>query len=316
MDFDTDRLRDVKDAITETVGTYAQERREKVDELAAYGGGGKEGYAFAALALSRNYDAAADLIDEDPERVEQDVDRIVDDLYADARKGKQVAREARDEARDVLTPLKETYRDDDADLTDMVDAAKQVKEDATRRVQERAVAYAMDRAMRQMEEDMEDAFGDLEGMFDELEDTDGGDVDGLFDLDGEGDDPLGLGGAQVPDGTHAGYDDSRTYHDETPDEPGTEVATFLARDDVFDAYQQVRTVVDRIEDPDAFAEALAEDAYEEAVEHTTFADADTLREAFTDAEDARTTLLEKAFEELDADQVSELQDDLDQLYGR
>lgn len=154
---DEDQLKEMKDTVTNAVNQYVEERREEVEELAEYGGGGPEGYKFAAHALRQEYDEAADIVDEDPQTVEQDVGHIVEGFYDDAQKGREQASTFVEEAFDVASPVVDAVKK--GDLSSIPDALEEAQENAYERITE----YAIESAMKQAEADLEDMLGELDG---------------------------------------------------------------------------------------------------------------------------------------------------------
>lgn len=190
MDFDnldTDQLKEMKDTVANAVNQYAEERREEVEELAEYGGGGPEGYKFAAHALRQEYDEAAAIVDEDAATVEQDVGHIVDGFYDDAQKGREQASTFVEEALDIASPVIDAARNDPSSIPE---AAEEAYQDAQKRLTE----YAIESALKQAEADLEDMLGELdsgdaeEALGDMLDGLEGGGED-LGDLFEEPDGP-------------------------------------------------------------------------------------------------------------------------------
>lgn len=289
-------FRELVETVRYTVENSAalNEGRETIDELAEYSGeDGPKGYAFAAAALAQDYEKAASIIDADPEQVENDLAPRVDRLYETAQHEVDgaVGPGATD---DILGPLRDAKNSNDPEA--YMEAVNEVKETVTQYAQARAAEYWMERQMKQAQQEMEDMFsgegtGELDGLFDAFE-------EGLDNTEFDDDlDMLGLD----------------TEGEDVYDTPT--VSQFIADDEVFDDYMAVREVVDSIEDPTGFAEAVEEEDFDTAVEHTAYDEAENLQDAFEAAEAARTTVLEKGLERLRPEDVSELQEKLDRLYG-
>lgn len=359
-DMDKDQLRDVKDTVANAVNKYVEERREDIEELAEYGGGGPEGYKFAAHVLRQEYDKAAQMVDEDPETVEQDVGQLAEDIYDDAQQGREQASNFVEEALDVASPVIDVVRK--GDYSSIPDALEESQERAYQRIGRYVLENTMGQAGEGLdlgelmdglegdEEALDDALGDV---LDDLEGGGGGlgGIEDIFDIPDEADDS-GAGYEEpvddepdttvedpvddttdttgdTADAEDEALDDPANFpsdprnagptadtYDETDDAADGALEAFMERDDVQDHYDQVLAVVDSIENPAGFAEARSTgDFYAEAVEHTSFDDADELREAHREAEKARSALLEKALDDLEPDDVREVQEHVDLIYG-
>lgn len=174
---------------------------ETIEDVKEYGGDGVQGFVFAALAGMERYDAAAAVIQEDPEQVEADIAPKIA-KYNELRQeryGLQPAeldpetQEQLDTYLDLFDPVIEAYREG-GDVVDMVHAAEEAEDRFMSYMMKEAMEEAVDELFSGLEESLDEAAEEqgetgMESLFEAMQDDleEEGLDDAIRFVDGDGD---------------------------------------------------------------------------------------------------------------------------------